>query len=303
MAAALRFQNVHKKFRNGVVALHDVSWEVAEGSRTCLLGPNGAGKSTSIKLLEGALAPSVGRVELLGAECGSASYLEARRSTGVVPQGPGMYGDLTAGEYLDMVRVLYRRGNPARVVEAFDLGAQLGKRLNNLSGGFQRRIVLAAALLSEPPLLLLDEPTVGLDPVAAREVQNYLREAMRERTVLLCTHNLIEAEELCDEVVMLREGRVVVHDSLAGLRRRASAHLRLCARQGQEVALLAWLHAQGLVAVAEEDGGVLVELADPARLAPALLRGLLGAGLDIYRCEPVTASLEDLFMDAMGAGR
>ena len=294
------FEGVHKKFRNGVVALRDVSWAIPEGSRACLLGPNGAGKSTSIRLLEGALSPSVGGVRLLGAEVGSGGYMAARRRTGVVPQGPGMYADFTAREYLEMVRTLYARGEVGGVVEAFGLGEHLDKRMASLSGGFQRRLVLAAALLSEPDVLLLDEPTVGLDPVAAHEVHEFLKEAMEGRTVLLCTHNLIEAEALCEDVIMLRQGEVVVHDTLVHLRQRARPHLRLAARQGAE-ALIAVLAGNALAGTRGEDGSVLVELDEVETSAPPLLRALLAAGLDVYRCEPVIASLEDLFLAAMGA--
>lgn len=300
MGDALRFDGVHKRFRNGVVALRDVSWAIPEGSRACLLGPNGAGKSTSIRLLEGALSPSVGGVQLLGADVGSGGYMEARRRTGVVPQGPGMYADFTALEYLEMVRTLYACGEVRRVVEAFGLGEHLDKRMASLSGGFQRRLVLAAALLSEPDVLLLDEPTVGLDPVAAHEVHEFLKEAMAGRTALLCTHNLVEAEALCEDVIMLRRGEVVVHDTLERLRRRARTHLRLAARQGAE-ALIAALAVKGLQATGAEDGSVLVALDEVESAAPPLLRALLADGVDVYRCEPVIASLEDLFLAAMGA--
>ena len=105
-------------------------------------------------------------------------YGDARRQCGIVPQSAGMYADLTTTEYLELARRLYGRGDVATAVEAFGLGEQRDKRLAQLSGGFQRRVVIAAALLSEPAVLLLDEPTVGLDPVAAREVHNYLRTAM-----------------------------------------------------------------------------------------------------------------------------
>jgi ABC-2 type transport system ATP-binding protein len=198
-----------------------VTWSIGVGARACLLGPNGAGKSTSIRLLQGALTPTTGEVRLLGIPVASPDYLAARRRTGTVPQGPGMYTDLTVSEYLILARQLYGRGDIARIEEVFELGPHRGKMLAQLSGGYQRRIALAAALLSEPDVLLLDEPTVGLDPVAARDVHAFLRDAMRGRTTLLCTHNLAEAETLCEEVVILRDGKVLVHSSLAELRKRS----------------------------------------------------------------------------------
>src|SRR6266700_6734040 len=107
MAPALAFHSVTKRFRNGRVALDDVSWSVEQGARACLLGPNGAGKSTSVRILEGALRPTAGSAELLGAPVGGPGYAAARLRTGVVPQGPGMYTDLTAGEYLRIAADLY----------------------------------------------------------------------------------------------------------------------------------------------------------------------------------------------------
>jgi ABC-2 type transport system ATP-binding protein len=162
-------------------------------------------------------------------------------------------------------------------------------------------LILAAALLGEPELLLLDEPTVGLDPVAARDVHDYLAAVMSERTTLLCTHNLAEAEKLCDEVIILDQGKVLVHKPLAQLRRESQPRLRLAARQGVP-ALVAALKKRGVGADADGDV-VLVTVADARGEAPALLRGLLADGLDVYECTPLEASLETLFLEAVEGKR
>ena len=297
-STALAFHGVSKRYGKGTLALDNVSWSVPIGTRACLLGPNGAGKSTSIRLLQGALTPSTGRVTLLGADLTSGDYLAARRRTGIVPQGPGMYTDLTVAEYLRLARELYGRGDATRLEDVLGLGPHRTKMLSALSGGFQRRVVLAAALLADPDLLLLDEPTVGLDPVAAHDVHAFLRDAMRRqgRTTLLCTHNLTEAEALCEEVIILRGGKVRVHASLADLRARAQPCLRLAAHQGPD-ALRAALAARGLDCRARDNGHVELDLPRPESVAPDLLRGLLADGLDVYACEPVQASLEDLFLN------
>jgi ABC-2 type transport system ATP-binding protein len=295
VAEALAFRSVTKRFRNGRVALVNATWAVARGSRTCLLGPNGAGKSTSIRILEGALRPTAGSAELLGEPIEGPGYVAARLRTGIVPQGPGMYADLTTGEYLRVAGDLYGV-DPRRAIATFGLEDHLRTRLAELSGGFQRRVVLAAALVAEPELLLLDEPTVGLDPQASHEVHEYLRRVMVGRTVLLCTHNLTEAEALCDEVIILQAGRVIVQGRLADLRRGARSRLRLAAHQGPE-ALMAGLDGVGPM---RADGGtVLVEIPNPEAEAPRLLRRLLDAGLDVYQCTPVEASLEDVFLEAV----
>jgi len=296
--AAVAFEGVTKRYKNsGPAAVDDITFSVQQGSRTCLLGPNGAGKSTSIKLLQGALRPTRGKVSLLGAAIDSAEYLQARQRTGIVPQSPGMYSDLTAAEYLQLAYALYGRGSVAAVVSLLDLDEHLRKPLSQLSGGFQRRVVLASALLAEPDVLLLDEPTVGLDPIATHDVHAFLTQAMHRtgRTTLLCTHNLAEAEALCDDVIILRGGRILVHAPLSELRRRTRPQRRLAARQGPGP-LSEALRQRGLEA--RPDGAsVLVNVEDGQAEAPNLLRGLLADGLEIYSCEPVQQSLESLFLD------
>jgi ABC-2 type transport system ATP-binding protein len=293
---AIAFDGASKRYRNGTLALREVTWSIPVGARACLLGPNGSGKTTSIRLLQGALAPTTGWVSLLGEEVNGPHYAEARRRCGIVPQNAGMYADLTTAEYLELARRLYRRGDVGRVLEAFGLGEHRNKRLAQLSGGFQRRVVVAAALLSEPDVLLLDEPTVGLDPVAAREVHMYLRSAMEGRTTLLCTHNLAEAEALCDDVIILRRGEVIVHEPLAALRERQHPRTRLAARQPAEK-LAERVRARGFTA-ALEDGAVIVDI-DARSDAPALLRTLLAEGIDVYECRPLSATLEELFLEAV----
>ncbi len=295
---ALAFSKVSKRYRQGALALEAVTWSIRPGARACLLGPNGAGKSTAIRLLQGAIQPSSGEVRLLGVRVGGPGYAAARQRTGIVPQGPGMYTDVTTAEYLALARSLYGRGSLDRVVELFELGPHRDKMLAQLSGGFQRRVVLAAALLGEPTLLLLDEPTVGLDPVAAHDVRAFLREAMANRTTLLCTHNLAEAEALCDEVIILRGGRVLLHEPLASLRQRGLPQARLAARQG-DAALATALRTRGLDPALDEAnaGGVRIPVRDAAAEMPGLLRGLLADGLDIYECQLLQPTLERLFVD------
>jgi ABC-2 type transport system ATP-binding protein len=294
---ALAFEAVTKRYGTSTLALDAVTWSIKPGSRTCLLGPNGAGKSTSIRLLEGAIQPTAGTVTLLGTHVGSDDYLEARRRVGIVPQGPGMYADLSVGEYLALARQLYGRGDLERWLEGMGLAPHRDKMLATLSGGYQRRAVIAAALLAAPDVILLDEPTVGLDPVAANDVHRFLREAMTGRTTLLCTHNLVEAEALCDEVVILRGGHVLVHATLAELRRRGTTQVRLAARQPAS-ALAAALRKRGLETTLDVDlRGVLVPLADVPRDVPPLLRALFAEGLDVYEARPVEATLESLFLD------
>ncbi len=289
-----------KIYGKKVRALDEVSFCITEGERACLLGPNGAGKTTIIRLLNGAITPTSGQALLCGVPSDAQEFLAAKRKVGVVPQGPGMYDDLTTGEYLQLVRRLYGRGDVGTWVEYLGLGPFWQRPLAHLSGGFQRRVTIAAALLSEPEVLLLDEPTVGLDPLAAREVRSYLKEAMAGRTTLLCTHNLAEAEELCESVIILRRGRVLLHERIADLRRRFPTRVYISAAQGAR-ALAEALPTLG-IAGDEDEAGLWVTLARPQQEVPGLLRRLLALGLDVYECRIAEPSLEDLFVGIVEGG-
>ncbi len=296
MATAIAFRSVSKRFPDGTQALSDASWTLEAGDHICLVGPSGSGKSTSVHLLEGMLQPDEGSILVFGAAVGSPDFREARRRMGVVPQGAGMYPDLTAGEYLKLAGRLYGvRAHAA--IEALGLGEHLHARLSLLAPGLQRRVSLAAAVVGDPDILVLDEPTFSLDPVAAQELRIYLRDLMRGRTAVVCTHNVAEAEALAQHLVLMRQGQVVAQGTLAELRRRTRPRLRLAAREGPDQ-LLAALDRLGRHAD-EEDGAVLASVDDPAMEAPEILRGLLEAGLEVYECAPVRASLEQLYPEEL----
>ncbi|HEY0739107.1 MAG TPA: ABC transporter ATP-binding protein [Herpetosiphonaceae bacterium] len=296
--APIEVAAVSKIFPGGVQALNQASFTIAEGERACLLGPNGAGKTTIIRLLTGALNPTAGTTRIYGATAREPAFLAAKRRVGIVPQGPGMYRDIKVGEYLRLVQQLYDRGDVGEVVVAFGLSEYQERPMAQLSGGYQRRLALAAALLPAPDLLLLDEPTVGLDPVAAREVHDYLRSVMVGRTTLLCTHNLAEAEALCESAIILQNGRVLLHDRIENLRRRTQPQIALEALEGPQRLLDALTHLNHPAALV--DGQVRLLLSEPQQQVPELLRALLAAELNVYECHTITPSLEDLFLDIVG---
>jgi ABC-2 type transport system ATP-binding protein len=212
-----------------------------------------------------------------------------------------MYDDLTVVEYLEMATQLSRTGDVKRLVDQFGLGEFRETPLARLSGGYQRRVVLAAAMVGEPELLLLDEPTTGLDPIAAHEIRAMLRAAMLGRTTLLCTQNLVEAEELCDEVIILSRGNVLLHEKLADFRGRAEPRVRLSARTGA-VGIVQAL-GEGLCVEDADGEDVTLIMAEPRRELPVLLNRLMAEGVELYRCEIVEPSLESLFVDLVQGDR
>jgi ABC-2 type transport system ATP-binding protein len=295
MATAIAFRSVTKRFPDGTLGLADATWHVAEGVHACLLGSSGSGKTTAVRMLQAALRPTGGSVLLLGVPVDGPGYREVRGKLGIVPQRPGMYPDLTAGEYMALASRLYDE-RPERAIDALDLSEYLGTRMTYLSPNFQRRLALAAALVADPDVLVLDEPTAGLEADDARDLQPYLQEAMRGRTAVLCTHREQEARALCQEVAILRAGRVVAQGTWDDLRRRMRPRLRVAARQGVD-RVLAELAELGVQAEAEENA-VLVSTADPQQEGATLLRRLLDAGIDVYECAPVDPEVKDIALEA-----
>src|SRR5207302_6553579 len=153
MATAIAFRSVTKRFPNGTLGLADATWFVAEGAHACLLGLSGSGKTTAVRILQAALRPTGGSVLLLGVPVGGPGYRSVRARLGIVPQGPGMYPDLTAGEYMALAARLYG-ARPDVAVERLDLTENLHTRMTDLSPSFQRRLALAAALVADPDVLV-----------------------------------------------------------------------------------------------------------------------------------------------------
>ncbi len=207
-----------------VQALLPLSLSVPRGQICGYVGPNGAGKSTTVRILAGLQEPTEGSAHLFGQRAGS---LEARRLLGYVPESGAVYGALTVSEHLRLVGDLHDlpetllESRVGHLLERFGLGAEAHRALAELSKGMRQKVLLAAALLPEPPVLLLDEPLSGLDANAAAEVKDLLRDrAAAGGTVLFASHILEVVESLCDRVVILHRGAIVLDEERQGLRRR-----------------------------------------------------------------------------------
>lgn len=207
----LRLEDLAKRFGR-LTAVDGVSLEVHRGEIFGLLGPNGAGKSTTIALAMGLLRPDGGRVEYVG--LGSPEDPRVRRHLGLAPQSIALYDDLTAEENLRFLARLYGVADPPRRVqetlELVGLAPRAGDRVRTFSGGMQRRLNLAAALVHEPPLLLLDEPTAGVDPQSRASILELVRQlAAQGRGIVYTTHYMEEAERICDRIGIIDQGRLL----------------------------------------------------------------------------------------------
>jgi ABC-2 type transport system ATP-binding protein len=240
---ALKITDLRKTYPTGVEALRGVSLEVADGQFFGLLGPNGAGKSTLIHCTTGLATPSGGNVSVFGNDAVH-HYADARLAVGLAPQDLNIDQFLTVGETLDFHGGYFgmprreRRERAAELLEAFSLTAKRDDRTRTLSGGMKRRLILARALMHRPRLLILDEPTAGVDVELRLELWHYVQRINAEgTTILLTTHYLEEAEQLCDHVAFINEGQVVAQGTSAelaaqfGVRSLEDAYLELVGRK------------------------------------------------------------------------
>ncbi|MGB0366814.1 MAG: ATP-binding cassette domain-containing protein [Flavobacteriaceae bacterium] len=215
----LQLQNIAKTYAE-VTALKGVSFELKAGEVVGLLGPNGAGKSTLMKILTGYLKNWEGEV-LYGQKSLRQNIKSIQQVTGYLPENNPLYPDLYILEYLKFVAGLYRIKNAPfdQVIEKVGLSEVRHRKVNTLSKGYQQRVGLAAALLHNPEILILDEPTTGLDPNQLIEIRKLIRQLGEEKIVLFSTHILSEVESVCDRVIIIREGEVVADESLETLRK------------------------------------------------------------------------------------
>jgi ABC-2 type transport system ATP-binding protein len=201
------------KFYGHFAACRDVSFQVRRGEVVAFLGPNGAGKSTTMKLLTGYLAPSTGKARIAGHDM-STDRLAGAAKLGYLPENGPLYPDMTPRSLLDFfadargLEGTYRRQRLAEVIETCALGSVIGKPIGKLSKGYRQRVGMAQVLLHEPEVLILDEPTAGLDPNQIREVRETIRRLGQSKTILLSTHILQEVEAMCSRVIFICEGRV-----------------------------------------------------------------------------------------------
>ena len=223
---SIRVQNLTKLY-NQQRAVNQISLTVQPGEIVGFLGPNGAGKSTTMKIATGYLAPTEGTVEVNGFDV-QAQPMDVRRSVGYLPEHNPLYLDLYVKEYLRFAGSLHGlRGSElsrriTQIVELVGLGHEQHKRISQLSKGYRQRVGLAQAMLHNPPVLILDEPTTGLDPNQLVEIRQVIRDAGRDKTVLFSTHIMQEVEAVCDRVIIINRGQIVADGSLSQLRSNAS---------------------------------------------------------------------------------
>lgn len=300
MTALIEAQNLYRYYDDHC-AVHDVSFELNKGEILGFLGPNGAGKTTTMQMLCGNLAPSAGQIVINGIDLLDQPK-QAKSILGYLPDTPPLYRELTVDEYLEFCARLHGlvfRDVGKAVAKAKRLCGleQVSRRLiANLSKGFQQRIGIAQAILHDPDLIILDEPTVGLDPLQIKEIRNLIRELGERHGIILSTHILPEVQESCTHVQIIHQGKLVLHETIAGLNRHMNcATIAFRTRLPIEAERLSVIDSVMTIENTGERHYLLHHREQPQLLEKIALR-IIEAGWGLEEITPVKKSIEDIFI-------
>jgi ABC-2 type transport system ATP-binding protein len=284
-------------------AIENLSFEAKQGEVVGFLGPNGAGKTTTMRILAGYMPPTFGSAQIAGFDVVEES-IEVRRRVGYLPETVPLYSDMTVFDYLKFMADLRHLPNGDEMVDNALEMVQMEQRadgyISNLSKGMRQRVGLAQALLHKPEVLILDEPTIGLDPAQVVEVRGIIREIGKERTVLLSTHILSEAQQLCDRVLIINKGRIVAEDTPENLQARLVGAERSILRiKGDAEDLMPLISKINGVQDAKirPDGAVEFQFAPGVDVRPEVAKTVINSGFDLLELSPVGLSLEEIFLE------
>ena len=299
----IEVHNLTKKYGE-VVAVNNISFTASPGQVTGFLGPNGAGKTTTMRMLTGFTPPTSGTAKVAGYDVFDQS-MEVRRRVGYLPENVPLYRDMSARSYLMYLGEI--RGLKNRRQRADDILAQVGltdraeSRIRTLSKGMRQRVGLAAALIHDPEVLILDEPTIGLDPRQVLELRSVVRELGRDHTLLFSTHILSEVEQVCDNVVIINNGEIVATGTPAQLRQELERGGRIVVRVDApaDAAQQALATVPGVTAVEiAPDGGIIATPADAnTDPRPAIASTIVGRGWRLIELRPLAVNLEEIFLE------
>jgi ABC-2 type transport system ATP-binding protein len=284
-------------------AIDNLTFDAEQGEIVGFLGPNGAGKTTTMRILTSYMPPTEGTAIVAGYDILEES-MEVRKRVGYLPETVPLYNDMTAVEYLtymaDLRKIPQARERAYETLEMVNLGDRATSYIGNFSKGMRQRIGLAQALIHRPEVLILDEPTIGLDPAQVVEIRNVIREIGKDRTVLLSTHILSEAQQICDRVLIINKGKIVAEDTPENLQSRLVGAQRVVLRVRGETDGLADRVSQtkGTQRVeAKQDGSVEFEFSAGQDVRPQVAREIIEAGFDLLEMRPIGLSLEEIFLE------
>lgn len=302
MPVAIRCRDLKKTYEGKVEAVRGLNLEIVEGECFGLLGPNGAGKTTTIEILEGLLTPTSGEVEIFGYHWDQ-NPNELRELLGISLQETRLSEKLTVRETLELFASFYRHPRPAEeIMEEMSLTEKSDAWVGKLSGGQKQRLAVATALIANPRILFLDEPTTGLDPQSRRQLWDIIRKFQtRGGTVLLTTHYMDEAERLCDRLSIVDHGQVIASGTPGELIEQLGGHHMIefaISEDGADPA--SWKTLPGVEAVHHDDGKIILSAREPHITIPVLLAAVQQRGSRLEHLTTRQASLEDVFVHLTG---
>ena len=284
-------------------ALHSISFDANQGEIVGFLGPNGAGKTTTMRILTGYMPPTDGSALVAGYDVVEES-LEVRKRVGYLPETVPLYMDMTALEYLKFMAELRHIPNAEdralETLEQVNLSDRANGFIANFSKGMRQRVGLAQALIHRPEVLILDEPTIGLDPAQVVEIRNVIREIGKDRTVLLSTHILSEAQQICDRVLIINKGSIVAEDTPENLQSRLVGSQRVVLRvRGDSDGLDATVKkVKGTRSIEVKDAETVeFEFSSGQDVRPQVAKAVIQAGYELIEMRPVGMSLEEIFLE------
>jgi ABC-2 type transport system ATP-binding protein len=305
MPAAIQCRDLRKTYDGKVEAVRGLNLEIQAGECFGLLGPNGAGKTTTIEILEGLLAPTSGQVSILG-HTWQKDEREMREWLGISLQETRLSEKLSVRETIELFASFYREPRSTdEVLEELQLTEKADSWVGKLSGGQRQRLAVATALVCNPKILFLDEPTTGLDPQSRRQLWDIIRAFQRAGgTVLLTTHYMDEAERLCDRLAIVDHGQIIAEGSPAELIERLGGHhvveFSVVHVNGNSPAADGWRALPGVESVREDDGVIALNVKEPHLTIPALLDAIRQQGAQLAHLTTRQASLEDVFVRLTG---
>ena len=286
-------------------AIDSLNFTVSKGEVVGFLGPNGAGKSTTMKIITGFMAPTSGQASIAGFDVFE-SPLEVKKRIGYLPENPPVYGDMLVKDYLKFVAELKGvdknqiQKNVEMALEKTNLGSVSKRLIQNLSKGFRQRVGIAQALVSDPEVLILDEPTVGLDPKQVAEIRDLIKELRGQHTIILSTHILPEVQATCERIIIIHRGHIVAQDSLSNLSNLQQGVRKIQLKvRNHRVDLLQTL--QGLQGVKKISAGstpmdLVIETTESEEIIEAVANLVIKSGAGLLEISSAKADLEDIFL-------
>lgn len=300
--------NLTKRYGN-LVAVENLSFRLDRGDVLGFLGPNGAGKTTTMRIITGYMPPTRGTVHIEGVDIFD-NPLHAKKLIGYLPENPPLYNDMTVAEYLDFVADIKqvkkkeKKSKIFYVLEKCGLTEVRRRIIGHLSKGYRQRVGIAQALVNNPPVLILDEPTIGLDPVQIIEIRDLIKSLSGERTVILSTHILPEVTMICSKVVIINEGKIVLEESLQYLSEslRNSQSLLLRVRQNGDGVKEKILSVKGVAGVKSgSTGEFIITPSDGMEIREELVRLVVENDLGLLELRPLVNTLEEIFLKVISS--